>query len=53
MPFLQVREGTKGGVVSKVKLDRRGRLSHLVWITAGQVGQEVLCGKDQWCSFGV
>eukprot|EP00904_Undaria_pinnatifida_P003960 jgi/Undpi1/13565/HiC_scaffold_8.g03224.m1 len=33
----KVREATKGGGVSKVKLDRHGRFTHLVWMTAGQV----------------
>lgn len=50
--FLLVRESTKSGGVSRVKLDRRGRFSHLFWMTAGQVGQD-LCGRDQWCSLGV
>ena len=52
MSFLQVRESTEGGGVSKVKLDRHGRFLHLFWLTAAQVGQE-LCGRGQWCSLVV
>ena len=45
MCFLQVREATKGGGVSKVRLDRHGRFTHLFWMTAGQVGH-ALCARD-------
>ena len=39
-----IRERKEGGGVSKVKLDRHGRFTHLFWMTAGQVGEE-LCAR--------